>query len=136
MNKSQFDVVLYADNENFIEQLTTAIGLKPGETLNIITPQFKRIDGRVIAYFPNTPEEYAALPKLPPSTLKKIGCGIWNDEGGKRHWLFPAEWYPHIPAGTPVVDINGETEAFNPGVTDNDIRFGCLAYGFLQDLPS
>lgn len=136
MDKTKFDVVLYADDKNFVEQLKAAIGLEPGETLNIITPQFKRIDGRVITYFPNTPEEYAALPKLPPSTLRKIGCGGWADAGGKRHWLFPAEWYPHIPAGTPVVAIGGGTEAFEPGVTDNDMRFGYLAYGFLQTKES
>ena len=28
------------------------------------------------------------------------------------------------------MDIFGEEEAFVPGETDDDIRFGCLAFGF------
>jgi len=31
-----------------------------------------------------------------------------------------------------VVDIFGEKEKFIKGVTDDDIRFGCLSYGFIQ----
>ncbi len=47
-------------------------------------------------------------------------------------WLFPAEWYEHIPKGLKIVDINGVVENFEPNKTDDDRRFGCLAYGFLQ----
>lgn len=135
MDESKFDVILDASDKDFAEQLMDAIGVKPGDTVNFITPQFTRTDGRLVTYCPSTPAEYAALPNMAPDLLKKIGCGIWDKENGKTHWLYPYEWYPHIPAGTPVVDINGETELFEPGKTDDDIRFGMLAYGFLQDAP-
>ena len=46
-------------------------------------------------------------------------------------WLFPDEWYSAIPAGLPIININAASELFVPGVTDDDIRFGCLAYGVL-----
>lgn len=132
---SRFDEMLDITDPNFAEKFRQAIGARPGEVIEIITPQCNRTDGRVVTYIPDTPEEYAALPLLPPAVLRKIGCGVWDDEGGKTHWLFPAEWYGHIPAGTPVLCISGETESFEPGVTDDDRRVGCLAYGFIQEYP-
>lgn len=133
MDYSKFDVILDVSDKDFTKQLMDALGVKPGDTVNFITPQFTRTDGRLVTYRPTTPEEYAALPNMTPDALKKIGCGIWNKKNGKTHWLYPYEWYQHIPAGTLVVDINGETEPFEPGKTDDDTRFGMLAYGFLQD---
>lgn len=46
-------------------------------------------------------------------------------------WLFPAEWYDAIPNGFPLVDINGCNELFIKGSTDDDRRYGCLAYGVM-----
>ncbi len=37
-------------------------------------------------------------------------------------WLFPGEWYDHIPEGHEVTDINYETENFVKGETFDDIR--------------
>ena len=134
MDTTKFDVMLDASDKDFAAKLIAAIGLKPGETVNVMTPQFTRTDGRTVTYLPHTPQEYAALPTMAPDLLKKIGCQIWdkNEATGDTHWLFPYEWYSHIPAGTEIVDINGDTEAFEPGKTDNDIRLGALAYGFIQ----
>lgn len=132
MDPAKFDLILDASDENFVSKLKLALGVKPGDVVNLITPQFTRTDGRLVSYLPNTPEEYEAIKSLDGPTLKKIGCQVWNEEGGRTHWLYPSEWYAHIPAGTEIVDINGETEKFEPGVTDDDIRFGALAYGFIQ----
>jgi hypothetical protein len=132
MDMSKFDVILDASDDDFAEKLRAALGLKPGEPLNIITPQFQRTDGRIITYIPSTPAEYAAIKTMDSETLKKIGCQVWDKSDRQTHWLFPGEWYAHIPAGTEIVDINGQTEPFEPGVTDDDIRFGALAYGFVQ----
>ena len=132
MNEKDFDVILDASDENFAADLTKALGLKPGEKINIITPQFDRTDGRVITYQPNTPEEYKALKGMQPDNLKKIGCQVWDKEDGKTHWLYPAEWYDHIPNGTEIVSIFGNVETFQHGETDNDMLFGALAYGFVQ----
>jgi hypothetical protein len=131
-NDKRFDVVLDASDENFAADLTKALGVKEGDSINFITPQFERTDGRAVAYFPSTPEEYAALPEMAAHNLKKIGCQKWEEEAGEILWLFPKEWYAHIPNGTKIVDINGDEEEFISGETDDDIRFGALSYGFLQ----
>lgn len=94
--------------------------------IQIITPQFERP-----AHWPK--------PKGPPKTdkgwkliqdctveqLKELGCVNWDGE----LFLFPGEWYEKIPESYPLVCINGKTEFFEKGKTDNDIRMGCLAYG-------
>ena len=43
--------------------------------------------------------------------------------------LFPAEWYGIIPDGFIVTGLNGESYPFENGKSDDDMRFGCLAYG-------
>lgn len=124
----KFDLMLDASDVDFIEQLKSALGVKNGDTLEIITPQFERVDGRVIQYFPRSVAEFDALKLMSDSALEAVGCGVW-DEG---HWLYPKEWYWNIPNGYEVTDICGETEIFVPGKTDDDIRFGCLAFGFVK----
>lgn len=46
--------------------------------------------------------------------------------------LFPNEWYNAIPNGFKVTGLSGEQYPFKKGDTDDDIRFGCLAYGILR----
>lgn len=43
--------------------------------------------------------------------------------------LIPGEWYNIIPDGFTVTGLDGETYPFKHGESDDDIRFGCLAYG-------
>lgn len=43
--------------------------------------------------------------------------------------LFPGEWFDIIPEGFEVTDINGLTYRHNKETADDDIRYGCLAYG-------
>lgn len=100
--------------------------LKKIGPVNIITPQFERTDG-VVPVVPDGGEHFFdKLKNLPDETLEAIGMQRWED----GHWLYPGEWYGFIPRGYIVTDINGEDEAFIPGETDDDIRFGCLAFGF------
>jgi hypothetical protein len=125
----RFDVVLDASDPQFAEKLVEALGLQPGEQVEIITPQFDRTDG----VWPVVPTfDFANLPSYPDATLRALGCQPWDepDENGETLWLFPAEWYDRIPEGHIVVDINGEEEPFRRGVTDDDRRVGALAYGF------
>lgn len=125
----RFDVVLNMDDEDFGEKLVEAIGAKPGEKIEIVTPQFDRTDGKKITYLPSSKDEYQAIRLLDKEGRKAIGMGLWSDEDPEL-WLFPAEWYAHIPAGTEIVDICGDTEHFILGKTDDDRRFGALAFGF------
>jgi hypothetical protein len=43
--------------------------------------------------------------------------------------LFPSELYNIIPDKFSVTGLSGESYPFEKGVTDDDTRFGCLAYG-------
>lgn len=128
----RFDVVLDANAPDFAERLMEAIGAEPGEPVEFITPQFERTDGLK----PAAPDfDFADLPSYPEATLRALGCAAWDepDADGQTLWLYPAEWYDHIPEGHMIVDINGELERFQRGVTDDDMRFGVLAFGFLRE---
>ena len=129
--EDKFDAVLDMANPDFANQLMEVIGVKPGDPVCIVTPQFNRTDGLVV---PIPIMDFAKLPTLSKEALKAIGCQMWDepDEQGRVLWLFPAEWYDHIPDGTEIVDINLQTEKFKRGDTDDDRRFGCLSYGFYR----
>lgn len=126
-------VILDASDPDFAEQFTEAIGAKPGDRVEIITPQFTRTDGITPAH-PNF--SFADLHKFSPATLKAIGCGAWDEPNakGEQLWLLPGEWYNHIPEGMPLTCIDGTTEPFERGKTDDDIRYGCLAYGIIVEV--
>lgn len=128
----KFDLMLDAADPEFAKNLLEALGAKPGDEIVISTPQFARTDGRVITYFPRTKDEFAALHTFSEQTLTKLGLGIWDKDETQTHWLYPHEWYNYIPAGLMITSISGEAEQFIPGTTDDDMRFGCLAYGFIQ----
>jgi hypothetical protein len=124
------DVVLDANDPNFAEQFREAVGLEPGKPLEIITPQFTRTDSVVpVAAL----DDFSTLAKLSPETLKAIGCCLWDEpnEKGEVLWLLPGEWYDRIPEGFPLTCIDGKTEPFKRGETDDDTRYGCLAYGII-----
>ena len=128
-----FDVLLDASDPDFEKKLMEAIGVKPGDSVQFITPQFQRTDGLTVTYFPQTVDEFSCLYMFSEETLKKLGCQKWDGNCDEIHWLFPKEWYSCIPDGLEVVDINGDVEIFKRGETDDDIRFGCLPYGFIQN---
>lgn len=121
--------MLNIDDPDFAEKLIQAIGVKPGETITITTPTFDRTDGRVVP-LPVIP--FDNLPELSEETLKEIGCQKWDDPDahGNVLWLYPAEWYDHIPNGHIITNICGEDEWFEHGKTDDDRRFGALSFGF------
>ncbi len=125
--------VLALDSPTFAEDFAKAIGLQPGEKLEIITPQFNRIDGAQVP----SPDfmsvaDFQALPTKDVATLKALGLGIWDSDENGTHWLYPAEWYLRIPDGLEILSISGEVEVFKRGETDDDRRFGMLAFGFMQ----
>lgn len=142
------------------EELAEALGIKPGDEVQIITPQFDRGKGEPP---PRVCPPRAVLENLASwgvEQLRSVGLRAWNNPDdpedadepqpdrrscvpvgyrgfGPRGqlWLFPAEWYDDLPAGLDVVDINGCHEKFVPGETDDDRRFGCLAYGIVKVIP-
>lgn len=120
-------LILSADDADFVQRFRDAIGLKPGEKISVICPQFTRTDGLQVPH-PND-LDWSKLAELPDNALEALGLQCWDRTVDGALWLFPAEWYPHIPAGLKVVTINEKVKGFAPGVTDDDQRFGALPYG-------
>ncbi|MFN3353030.1 MAG: hypothetical protein ACK4Z5_05425, partial [Brevundimonas sp.] len=81
MKDVRFDAVLDASAPDFAERLMEAIGAKPGEPVEIMTPQFDRTDGirPVVANL-----EFANLPGYSEQTIRALGCLPWDepDENG------------------------------------------------------
>jgi hypothetical protein len=121
----QFDTILDASDPNFRENLLAAMGLKPGDSIEITGPQFEREDGIT----PSVPDAWNKLHLLPVETLKAIGCRPWEEKEDGDLMLFPYEWYDHIPNGLQVMDICGGVSPFVRGKTDDDYRFGVLSFG-------
>jgi hypothetical protein len=63
--------------------------------------------------------------------LKELGLRSWEAREGLTLFLFPGEWYSYIPEGFEVVTLRYNREVFARGVSDDDTRFGYLAYGIL-----
>ena len=132
------------------DTILAAIGAKPGDTIEIVTPTFNRHVSELPPAAPvSTAEWFDALKKIAPDELLALGLRRWtkpaDDDapdaeerwpGEFRLWLFPVEWYTAIPQGYEIVSIMGTREPFERGVTDNDRRFGLLAYGILVSDPA
>ena len=124
------------------DEIREAVGAGPDDEVRITTPQFERPAGLPGPAAP--PADMFAfvteVPLMSPEALRKVGFGAWgapeDGEGNEIRgqgilWLFPGEWYPHLPAGLKITTISFGEETFVPGKTDDDIRFGCLAYGVM-----
>lgn len=61
----------------------------------------------------------------------ELGFCLWEE--GSNLCLIPLYLLPIIPIGTKLKSISGEEFIYNGKNVDNDIRFGCIAYGF--DIP-
>lgn len=140
--------------KELVDFLAEEIGIKPGDRIEIMTPQFERDWPLEIDFIPKDEAELKVLiESTPQKVLLRMGVCIWatfesekedRDKGesmvgeqylkpGEIHYLLPGEWYDSIPEGFELIDIGGEKEIFQKGKTDNDIRFGCLAYGFIRN---
>jgi hypothetical protein len=126
--------------------------MSKAEQFTIVTPQFTRPDGEPApAPAPTTIMAWDALKTMTDAQRQHMGLRRWGRPephdlesrltlrgstrpdltGSPMLWLFPGEWYASIPDGYEIVDISFNTEKFKYKETDNDIRFGCLAYGIL-----
>lgn len=65
--------------------------------------------------------------KLTVKEAKELRFGKWDDESDL--YLFPLYLVPIIPENLEVISISGEKFKYKKEKTDNDIRFGCVAYG-------
>jgi len=132
MNLPENAIILHMDSPTFASDLAAALGIQQGEPVQIYGPQFDRTDGKQVEQVSFTPEQWAAMYTKSTEELKQLGLGIWDKTEETTHFLFPKEWYSIIPAGMMITYIDGKSEPFQPGITDDDYRFGCLAYGFIK----
>jgi len=127
-----------------LDALILALGIKPGDTIEI-TEHHREYDLEIDFIPKNEQELKAIIEYSTPENLHKMGIQVWatyqqeKEDGeemylkpGEIHYLLPGEWYEHLPAGYEFVSIFGEKEIFKPGESDDDIRFGCLSYGFVR----
>lgn len=120
------DKIIDANATDAAQQLLDAIGAKPGDSIEIVTPQFTRPASMPPApALPATDDDWVALSAASPQSLQERGFGSWD--GGL--FLFPGEWYGHIPGFVEVECISGERGRWDAEERDDDVRFGCLAYG-------
>jgi len=123
----------FGDEHPIAHEIREMLGVGPYEEVSVLTPQFERPEGGKPPWTPKTAEEFDKLPSMSEKALRFLCCKPWDDmDNGMVLWCYPGEWYESIPAGYEIVDIFNETESFVPGETDDDIRFGCLPYGFLK----
>lgn len=121
--------------EQAADAIYDAVGAVPGDTIQIVTPQFTRTSE--MTKVRSAPTPFETVNQLDYSTLRSLGCEPWDDPDadGNVLLLFPGEWYSMIPDGFNIVSISGKSEKFISGDTDDDIRFGCLSYGILVKKP-
>lgn len=94
-------------------------------SITLVTPQFERQDGKDVSPAPATRDDFEALRDLDVDDLLDLGLRNWDGS----LYLFPAEWYEHIPGGFEVRTILDETKRFDPNQMSDGRRFGALAYG-------
>lgn len=128
----EFIPMFSMDSPTFAEDLANAMGIKPGDKIEIKTPQFERIDGVQVKIPEFSPEDWANLYRRDHSDLMVMGLGVWNKNDQGTHYLLPKDWYGIIPNGLALKCIDGTVAPFEAGVTDDDYRYGCLAYGFFK----
>jgi hypothetical protein len=129
-----------ASDSRVAAAIREAIGAGPDEDVTVRTPQFTRPPSWAQPGCPPASrEQWNDLYKMDGVALRELGLHPWCTHHEMEHeygrngvlYLLPGEWYRSIPAGFPITDICGGDELFSPGVTDDDIRFGCLAFGIL-----
>ena len=73
-------------------------------------------------------EKQIDFTKITIEEAKELRFQKWDEEQPNL-WLFPLWLVPIIPEGLEVTDISGNKYKYEKDKADNDIRFGCVAYG-------
>lgn len=103
-----------------------AIGASPTEPISYTSrPRDRHPSWPKAAEAPAGFAEFGKLFEMTGEQLRALGCGNWD--GGL--FLFPVEWYDHIPRGFPIESVSGDIKRFTPGVSPSDPGYGMLAYG-------
>lgn len=114
-------------NPASVDALVEALGISPGDSVQIMTPQFDRVDGTIPSQTPGI--EFDKLHTYSKAQLLDMGMRNWDE----RLWLIPGEWHAALPAGMTLECIDGEQYVVGTDYIDDDIRFGMLAYGVVPN---
>ena len=102
--------------------------------IRVYSSQIRREKPIKITSLPKNKIEFEEIVKhFPEKELIKRGFCIWDKTPKGTHYLYPMEWYDIIPVGYPIENILNEKSKFKKGETDDDIRFGCLCFGFIRE---
>lgn len=69
------------------------------------------------------------LTKASKQQLRDLGCQAWDEDSPVL--LVPLYIALSLPKDTEVMGIGGEVEKHDPDRFDDDIRFGCCAFGLV-----
>ena len=108
------------------------LGIEQGDEVHITTPQFERLDGRIVWYTPLTLSELKGMRNAPDWVLWELGLQVWEKTSEYTHWLYPADWYDYLPDGLDILTVNNTEKVFKHGETSSDRRCGALGYGFIK----
>lgn len=123
MKKYNFETVNIDDPE-----LNEKLGFDKDTIIEIVTPQFDRIDGREVSSNISS-EEILSLHTKSKDELLNLGLLNWNG----YIWLIPGEWYSILPVGMQLHCIDESIVTVGTDYIDNDTRMGVLAYGIVPD---
>ena len=76
-------------------------------------------------------KKYIDWNNITKEEAKELRFGKWDDESNL--YLIPLYLLPILPIGTEVTNIFEEKIIYDGNNLDNDIRFGCIAYGIIID---
>lgn len=85
------------------------------------------VNRRTHERFTDELRKYIDLSKLTREEAIELRFMRWDEESDL--YLIPLYLLSFIPIGTKLTSIGGETVIYDGTNIDNDIRFGCLAWG-------
>lgn len=77
--------------------------------------------------FVNELRKHIDFSNLTREEAVSLRFGKWDEDSGL--YLIPLYLLPIVPIGTELTSINGDTVIYDGSNVDNDVRFGCIAYG-------
>lgn len=111
-----------------------------------IVEMAKSVGGGAFVYVPTEADRQAAAERIAAKeqalrnasgTLPSVTLDFdarnnrWNDDPDPL-WLLTPEQYKRVPDGATLVSIHGVRKVKGVDYIDQDTRFGCIAWGFLE----
>jgi hypothetical protein len=89
------------------------------------TPEFSR--NNIVDTMYTYTEKYTTNLDFNQVELEDLGFQVWDEESNLM--LIPLWLLPFISNGVELTSISGDTATVGTDDIDNDVRFGCIAFG-------